>query len=283
MKKMSLIGKIILGNLCIALAVNLFILPLNLISGGSTGLVLTLQRLSGWDFAFLTAVVNIITFLVGLLVLGKRFAWTTLVSTIIYPILVRLTALAVDGLILTEEHLLAAIFAGALMGGGLGLVIGAGASTGGMDIPVIIMNRKLGISVSVAMYAMDTLILLSQMAFSPLKMLFYGLILVASTSLTINQVLLVGKSAFQVLVVSEAYEPIRQAILKELDSGVTLVQIETGYLGQMQNAVLCVISSRQLHAVQEKILSLDPRAFMTISKIQEVHGRGFSLAKKGEI
>lgn len=279
MKQNTLILKIILGNIFIALAVNLLIIPNGLISGGSTGLVLTLQHFTHLDFALLTAIINVVAFGCGFLFLGKTFALTTLLSTFIYPVIVRLTTPLTSLIVMTNEPLLAAICAGVLMGLGLGLVIGAGASTGGMDIPVIIANRKLGVSVSVAMYIMDTCILMSQMLFSDISSLAYGIVLIAATTFTINQVILVGKSECQVLVVSKEIEKIRQVIIEDLDHGATLLHIETGFERKDTKAVLCVIPNRDLHMLQKTILDIDPLAFMTISKIQEVNGRGFSLDK----
>ncbi len=279
MKQCILIVKIILGNIFIALAVNLLIIPNSLVSGGSTGLVLTLQYFTHLDFSLLTALINIGAFGFGFIFLGKTFALTTLLSTFIYPIIVHITTPLTSLVHMTNEPLLAAICAGVLMGLGLGLVIGAGASTGGMDIPVIIVNRKLGISVSVAMYVMDTCILMSQILFSDISSLAYGIVLIATTTFTINQVIMVGKSECQVLTISNEVEKIRQAIIKDLDHGATLIKIETGYQRNDTKAVLCIIPNRELHILQKTILEIDPLAFMTISKIQEVRGRGFSLDK----
>lgn len=277
MKYTSLLLKICIGNLLLALAVNLLIIPNQLMSGGATGLVLILTHYTGLEFAMLTAVVNVVTFVIGYLVLGKKFASTTLVSTLVYPLMVQLTGMI--HLHVTDEPVVAAILAGMIMGMGLGLVIGSGASTGGMDIPIIIANRKLGISVSAGMYVMDSLLLLGQMTFNDMQNLIPGLILIVFTTLTINQVMLAGKSACQVFVVSQKQEEIRQAIISKLDRGATLVHIQTGYLQQETSGVLSVVSNRDLHHLQKTILEIDPLAFMTVTKIQEVNGRGFSLDK----
>lgn len=279
MKQKTLVFKIIVGNLLMALAVNLLIIPNQLISGGSTGLVLTLQHFTGLDFSILTALINLVTFGCGLAFLGKKFALTTLLSTIIYPCIVAITTPLTSIIVLTHEPLLAALCAGVLMGLGLGLVIGAGASTGGLDIPLIIVNQKFGISISVAMYVMDTCILMCQMLFSPISSIAYGIILIAATTLTINQVLLVGKSQCQIIAISKKAQEIRQTLIADLDFGVTMLKIETGYQRELGDALMCVISRRDLHLVEKTILAIDPLAFMTISKIQEVSGRGFSLDK----
>lgn len=277
MKQISLIGKIVLGNVLLALAVNWLIIPNQLISGGSTGLALALLHYFHWDFALITALINGLTFIAGWLCLGKKFALTTLLSSVIYPLIVKLTGLA--PLVLSSDPLVAAVFGGVMMGAGLGLVIGAGASTGGLDIPVLIAQKMTGLSVSLLMYLMDSVILLLQLTFSPLQGIVNGIIMIAATTLMMNQVIVIGKSECQVFVVSEKQEAIRQAIIHDLDKGATMINIETGYLQEQTKGVLCVVSHRDLHLLQKTILELDPYAFMTISKIQEVNGRGFSLDK----
>lgn len=277
LKEAILILKIIAGNFFLALAVQLLIIPHGLVSGGSTGLVLTLQHFTGLSFSLLTALVNIVTFLIGFYFLGKKFALTTLLSTLLYPIILQVTGLFCTGIVLTHEPIVAALLAGVLMGLGLGLVIGAGASTGGMDIPVIILNKKTGLSVSFLMYIMDSCILLSQLTFHPLESLLYGIVLLGTTTLMINQVIMMGQSAFQIFVVSNKKEAIRQSIIHDLDKGATLVHIETGYQGKETYGVMCIVSPRDLHLVQKTVHEIDPYAFMTITKIQEVNGRGFTI------
>ena len=197
---------ILAGNTAYAMAVTMFILPNGLITGGTTGLALFFYHQFGLPIQAFVTVFNVAMFLVGAWVLGKRFALTTIISTFYYPFILsvfqRIPALGQ----MTRDNLLAVIFAGLLIGGGIGVVIRAGASTGGMDIPPLVLNKKMGLSVSGTMNGMDTAILLLQMVFSDKEMVLYGILLVLTYTTVLNKVLLLGQARMQVKIVSAYYE-----------------------------------------------------------------------------
>ena len=223
---------------------------------------------------------NIAIFLVGWCILGKGFALSTLVSSLAYPVLLELlqTAQQYTG-ILTEDIILCTIFGGLLIGAGIGLVIRAGASTGGMDIPPLVLNKKLGINVSVSLYVFDIAILFLQMIFSNKEQILYGILLVCIYSLALNKVLLMGKSKIQIQIISEKYEEINRLICDRFDRGSTLFEVEGGFTRNETYAVLSVVNQRELFAIQEAVLKLDADAFIIISQVNEVRGRGFTLNK----
>ena len=213
---------ILAGNTAYALAVVMFILPGGLITGGTTGLALFFYHQLGIPIQAFVTVFNVTMFLVGAAVLGKTFALTTVISTFYYPLILSVfQKLPVLGKV-TDDSLLAVIFAGLLIGGGIGVVIRSGASTGGMDIPPLVLNKKTGVSVSGAMNVMDTAILLLQIVCSDREKVLYGILLVLIYTSVLNKVLLLGQAKMQVKIVSEHYEEINQAIASELDRGVTL-------------------------------------------------------------
>lgn len=272
---------IVLGNMIYALGVVLFILPNGLITGGTTGLGLFVYHQFGISISAFVAVFNITMFIVGLLFLGLRFALSTLLSTVLYPFLLAVSENLLSGMgRLTEDPLLAVIMAGLMIGLGLGMVIKVGASTGGMDIPPLVLNKKLGLSVSVGLYFFDFVILLTQILFSDRENVLYGILLVLIYTVVLDKVLLIGEKQMQVKIVSEKYNEINQAILKQLNRGSTLLEAETGYTKQESYVVLSVVSKRELSQLQKIVNELDPTAFMIINQVSEVRGRGFSLEKQ---
>lgn len=124
--------------------------------------------------------------------------------------------------------LLSSIFAGVFIGTGVGLVLKMGANTGGMDIPSIILSRKFKWNLSIVMYSIDTVLLLIQITFSKPSDVLYGLIVVLTTSLSVNQVLIFGNSKIELFVISHEYLQIKDLILRQMDLGATLIPIETG-------------------------------------------------------
>lgn len=270
---------IILGNIILALGISTFVIPNGLIAGGTTGIGLTVQHFIGLEYSTTVALVNVITFTAGFLILGKKFALTTLVSTFIFPVLLNFFKRIQILQHMTDDTLLAAIFAGLLMGIGVGLVLRVGASTGGMDIPAIILNKKKGLPLALVMYVCDTVILLAQATFSNPEQILYGILVVILTSLVINKVVLYGSNEYQVFIISQEYEKISQCIQTEIDRGTTFVEIQTGYKKAGQKAVLSVVSNRELGELNRRVLELDPKAFMIINNVNQVKGRGFTLDK----
>ena len=268
------------GNLLYALTVKLFVLPTGLVMGGTTGLGLTANYLTGVPISAFVLAFNMVMLLLGLCVLGRRFAATTLLSSFIYPLALELWQRLLGDYVLTEDVLLCTLFAGLGVGASLGLVIRAGASTGGMDIPPLILNRLFRAPVSVCMYFFDVCILLSQGLFQSPEKLLYGVVLVMIYTMVLDKMLLMGTSRIEIKVVSEKSEEIRQAILQDLNRGVTLIQTESGYLRQNTQLVLSVLSSRELPKAEKLIHQIDPECFLMVSRISEVKGRGFSMQKK---
>lgn len=275
MRKLEFILKIILGNLLLAFSVNMFIRPFQFISGGSTGLALIIQHYFGLEFSFIVSCINIVMFIIGYVCLGKTFALTTLLSTLIYPVFIELTTDFSSMFTLTNDPLVACAMGGALMGVALGLVIQSGASTGGLDIPPLMIQKYFHVNVAVSMYIMDTMILIVQMFFSSMEGILCGLILVFATSFVMNRILTLGKTQCQVMIITSQYEEMREKFLHDLDKGLTMFFIETGYHRENQKALCSIVSQKDLHTIQLLINSIDKDAFMIVSKVHEVRGLGF--------
>lgn len=270
---------IILGNLIFALGIAVFVIPNGLILGGSTGLALSVQHFLGIDITITVAIINIVTFLAGLFILGKKFAATTLISTFIFPIFLNYFKDIERFKNITSDLLLASIFTALLVGTGVGIVLRVGASTGGLDIPAIILNKKKGIPIAVVLYAIDISILFSQMIFSNTEQILYGIIIILITTMVINKVIVYGKNDFMVTIISEKYLEISESIHNKIDRGTTFIDIQTGYKKNTQQAVMSVISKRELHSLNKLVQEIDPKAFIIINQVNQVRGRGFSLDK----
>ena len=280
-KSIKKIIMILLGNLLYSFAIAFFILPSGLITGGTTGIALFINYLTGLDISLFVLIFNIVMFIAGLIILGKTFALSTVLSSIAYPFMLSfaqwLNRLTGD---LTHDLILCTIFGGLLIGIGIGIVIRAGASTGGMDIPPLVLNKKFGINVSVSLYAFDFTILILQMFFSSREQILYGILLVCIYTFALEKVLIMGKSKTQVEIISEKYKEINDLIITRFDRGTTIYQANGGFTGNEAHAVLTVINKRELFAIQEAVMKLDPAAFIIISQVNEVKGRGFTLQKK---
>ena len=271
---------ILVGLTCYAIGTALFVLPSDMIAAGTTGLALLAEHYWGLPLSTFVAAFNVLMFLLGLVELGKEFALSTLIATFYYPFALDQAIRIVGDWVFTEDPMLCAIFAGLMIGFSLGIVIRAGASTGGMDIPPLVLRKRIGIPVSVSMYAFDFVILLTQLTFRDKEKILYGLIMVMIYTVVLDKVLMMGTRQMQVKIISERYEEISEMIQKKLDRGTTLLYIEGGHLKKPSKAVLSVVSARELPKLNSLVMELDENAFIVINQVGEVHGRGFTLTKK---
>ncbi len=280
-KHMNTVFGVLVGNAILAFTVAAFIVPHGVIMGGATGIGLTIAHYVPVDLSIIIFVVNSILFVLGAAVLGKKFAVATIASTFIYPTFLSIVQKipGIDGL--TDNLMLATLYAGALLGVGIGLIVRVGSSTGGTDIVALVLNKWFHIPVAGLLYVIDFLVLGGQVFFSDTEQIMYGVLMLVLETAILNKVMLLGQSQIQLFIISEEYEHIREKMLKELDAGVTMVHIETGYGQENRKGVLCVIPNRKLYSVKELVQAIDPKAFITITQINEVRGRGFTMERVG--
>lgn len=270
---------ILLGNTVLALAVTLFIVPGKLITGGTTGIALFLNHYFHLPISIFTFIFNLIMFICGGIILGKKFALTTLLSTFYYPLILGVFEYLFKDVLIIDDIFINTLFAGVLVGFSIAVVIKAGASTGGMDIPPLILQKKRKIPVSVSMYLFDTLIVFLQFSFSDVRQLMYGIVMIAIYSIVIEKISIIGTQKIEIKIISEYSQQIKQAIIQDVDRGVTLLHGQTGYFGIETDVLINVVSTRELAKVEKLIKQIDPNAFMIIARVNEVHGHGFTLEK----
>ena len=270
---------VLLGNTIYALAVKLFLLPANLISCGTTGIALVVNHITGIPLTGFIFLFNMVMLAVGWWILGRKFAMTTVLSSLFYPIALEMLNRLLGDVRITEDVLLNTLFAGLGLGGALGIVIRAGASTGGMDIPPLVLKKLFHIPVSASLWAFDFCIMLSQMMFHKGEDLLYGILLLFVISFALNKVLLMGTSKTEVKIVSQQAGDIRDAILSRIDRGVTMLHGEGGYLHQQTEVILSVVSNHEMPKIEQLARGIDPDCFMIVTRVTEVWGRGFTYSK----
>ena len=271
---------VILGNILYTLTVKLFLLPSNLISCGTTGLALVVNHFTHIPMTGFILVFNLAMLALGWMILGKKFAMTTILSSILYPVFLEILNRVLGDISVTDNMILNVLFSGIGLGGSLGIVIRAGASTGGLDIPPLILKKFFHIPVSATLWVFDFFIILGQASFHPLEDLLYGFLLIITVTTTLNKAMLLGTSRTEVKIVSAHSDEIRQAILSRVDRGVTMLYGQGGYGRQDTEVILSVVSNYELPKIQQLARTIDPDCFMIISQVTEVWGRGFTYGKK---
>ncbi|MBQ1810762.1 MAG: YitT family protein [Erysipelotrichaceae bacterium] len=267
------------GNLLLAFSVSAFVLPYDILSGGVAGIAVLVKPFTTISEQTIIIALVVSLFLVGWVFLGKKFAITTIMSSVLYPAY----------LLLLQNHmkpvevdpLLASVFGGLIAGAGIGLVMKVGSSTGGMDIPPLIMQKYLGFDLGKSVMAIDALTVILGLWIYDLQHVLIGLIYVYASGIMITKVLTLGLvESMSVQIISDKYEELNALIQEKVDRGVTLFHAEGGYLRQQKNVILVVISKHQYQSLLNLIRETDPAAFVIISDVKEVQGNGFSYGAR---
>jgi len=270
---------VLVGNILYAFTVKLFVLESNIMSCGTTGMALVVNHLTGMPVSVFIFCFNVVMLLLGWWILGRQFAMSTLFSSLFYPVALEILNRTLGEVHITDNMLLTVIFAALGLGLSLGMVIRGGASTGGMDIPPLVLNKLFRIPVSVSLWAFDFLILVLQMSYHTPEDLMYGILLILIISAALNKIMLLGTSKTEVKIVSSKATQIRDAILSRVDRGVTMLHGEGGYLHVDTEVILSVVANHEMIKIQRLARDIDPDCFMIVSRVTEVWGRGFSHSK----
>ncbi len=282
-KHLLVLGTILLGNALLAFAICAFVVPNGFMLGGATGIALALRHfLPEVPLSVLSAVINGVLFVIGWIFMGRKFALATLLSTVVYPAFIAVFEWLPVGTLFQADILTCAIFASVLSGLGIGIVVRVGGSTGGMDIPPCILQKYKGIPVGTSLMAFDAAIVLAQVVLQGTEGLLHSIVILFLVSAVINRTVITGEKKVQIIIISPEYEKIRQEILNDLDSGATMLNIETGYAAQEQKAVFCVTYAKKYPAVRDAALRADPKAFIVTSEVRNVNGQGYTIARNME-
>ena len=271
---------VLFGNALLAFDVTAFIIPNNIIIGGTTGIALLMGNFLPVNTAAVVFALNSVLLVMGLIIIGKKLFFTSVASTFLYPLFLSLMQRIPNIDSLSSDTLLSALFAGVLMGFSIGLVMRFGSSTGGMDITNLILAKLFHKSVAVFVYITDIIVVSAQALVSDSESILLGIVVLVLEAFVIEQVTVFGKAQLELFIITNKYDEIRLKLLGELNAGVTMSYIQTGALKENAMGIICVIPPRKLYFASEIIKSIDPAAFITVTKIKEVRGQGFTAERK---
>ncbi|EGG32171.1 YitT family protein [Paenibacillus sp. HGF5] len=271
---------IIAGSAIYAFGLLYFIIPNELMEGGVTGITVLLNYAFNISPSLSTMALNIPLFLVGMKILGKRQSVYTGLGIASLTLFLWLFELLIDrGYVVpfhTEhDYILAALYAGVTLGAGLGIVFRFGGTTGGSDIIARIINRKFGFSMGQIILSLDILIIGLSLFFIPLERILYTLVAVFIASKVIDFIQEGAYAAKAFTIISDRAPDIANRISTEMDRGVTLIPAIGAYSMQAKHMVYCVVSRQEIRRLTGIAKSLDPRAFIIINDVNDVHGEGF--------
>ena len=261
------------GSVIMAAGMNLFLIPSRLAAGGVSGLAVILFHLFKIPTSLVILGLNIPIFIAAWWLLGSDKVGNSLLGSLIFPLAIELTAPYLPAL--TYDPLLASVYGGVMMGLGLGLVFRCRGSTGGTDLLALILSRITGFSVGQGLLGADLVVVgLAVFTLGGEAAMYAALSLFISTRVIdfIQEGL--GSAKLALIITSHA-EEINQALLEELDRGVTRMIGSGGYTEAEREILLCVVSRPQVARLKALVQELDPKAFVIIGSAKAVHGEGF--------
>ena len=269
-------AQMVLGNAICAFSVTCFALPYNMVVSGVSGLGRIVNILTGFSVSAAVAVLNIALFIIGAAVLGKRFAATIALGTFAFPFFMSIFEQMTSLQHLVNEPMLAAICAGVLDGVGLGLVMRLGGSTGGIDVPAMILNRKLGWKLATVMSGIDIAIFLLQIPVTATEGIILGILYALVYGVVMDRMIILEQGGYQIMIWTEKIHEVNEELLK-IGFGTSILRGVGGYLREDRDIILCAASNRNFNKVKRAVLSIDPEAFMTITSMNEINGNGFTF------
>lgn len=265
------------GNFLVAFSVVFFILPEDILSGGTATVAIVLAHYTPVSRVAWITILNFALFGVGWLTLGSRFALSALLSTLIYPMFVSVLSAFDVSAFAQLDPLLASFYGGGLAGIGLGLVFRVNGSTGGMDIPALMMHKYLAMPQSTAVMIVDALTIGAGLYVFGIESILIGMIAVFATTFAINWTQTLGaQPAKKVMIISEKWPAVQKYLLEDVSRGVTILDGRGAWSGQDRPVLMCVVSNREYSRVEAGIAAIDSRAFIIIDDVHEVRGSGFT-------
>ena len=271
---------LLVGVALMALGLQSFLEPARLVAGGITGIGIIMDAITTLRFGVKTPLwlVNIVLNLPLFYFAWKKEGGRFLGKTILTALLLSGGLFLVENFLNIDhgDDLLAAVYGGALVGIGTGLVLRAGATTGGVDLAASLINRyHPRLSIAKGIFLIDAIIIFAGLAlFGSIKALYAILSVFVTERCTawVLEGLTVSKAVF---VVSDKAEGIKQAIICKLERGVTTIQGKGGYTGDKKEILFCIFSQKEVHKMKELIMDIDGNAFFFMADIRETFGEGF--------
>lgn len=285
---------IVTGSALVAIAMDIFLVPNKIASGGATGLATVLFHVSN-GFLPVGAVilaVNVPLFILGMKVMGRLFLIKSAVSTVLLSVMIDLfEPFAADftrkylsdfkSTGIETDLLLLCIFGGVLMGTGIGLVFRAGGTTGGTDIAATLLSRIFqNATIGQILLVIDGIVVLfAAIAFKSFLLALYAIVVIYISTKIIDTILEGVNFAKAVYIITDYPEEIADIILKQLDRGVTAFDGTGMYTRKDKKVLFCVLERTQIPKLKNIVKAHDPKAFIVMNDIREVLGE-FNRGKR---
>ena len=266
---------IVLGSFILAFGINFFLVPAKISTGGVSGIATVVYYVFNIPLSVTTLVINMILFFFGYKTLKKSSIVKTIVGIVLLSAFLEITE---KFPVYSDDMMIASVFGGILVGLGVGLTVLKDASTGGSDFAALMLNKAIPyISVASFILLIDTVVIvLSGIVFKDYTIMFYSVISLYISSKVTDWILVSGNYAKSVYIISQKNDEIANEIMTDMERGVTGIY-SRGFYNKIDNMmIMCIVRSKEIPQLMEKIKRIDKYAFTIISEVREVHGEGFT-------
>lgn len=254
-----------IGSTIVAFSYNLFFLRNNIVGFGLSGLSIVVKEF-GVDSNLFILISSIILLIISFIILGKEQTKSSVIGSLLYPLMIYLTkplSLMID--LEDTSLLLCAIFGAVISGIGYGIIYKTGFTTGGSDVVNQILTKYLKISTGSAMLFTDGLIVLSSKLVYTWQMVMYGIIILYIVS-TISDKVIIGVSQTKAFyIVTEKDKEVKEFLNSLGDTGVSVFDIRGGYTNEKKKMLFSVIPTREYYILKEGLKEIDPNAFFLVT------------------
>lgn len=275
-KKKNRLSRIVLMLISLvlgALVYNIFLLPLNIVTGGVSGMATITKHLYKIDPSFMIFILSGACAIISLLYLGIEKTAGTIIASIVYPFLVKVTAPIANIIpIETTDIFIVIIFAGVLSGISSGLMYKSGYTNGGFPVICQILHKYYKIAISKSSLIINIIVVFFGGLFFGSTNAMYAIIFLYINNLVLDKVLLGISDNKAFYIITSEEKEIKEYIIKNLKHSVTIFDVKGGFVEKKRKVLLAVIPSKEYYRLTEGIKHIDKEAFFVATDAYEVIG-----------
>ena len=265
----------VFATFCMALCYNLFLLPNNLVIGLVSGLGIIVQHVTGFSSTLFIYILNVFLLVVSYFLLGKQETKYSIVGSLLFPLMITFTEPIARFLLPYfnfDEFLVIVLLSGILYGFSSGLAYKCGFSLGGSDVVVRIFAKYFHIPEGKGNFIVSLIVIIAGGVIFGIPKIVYATIIIYISSIFIDKVMFGISNTKTFYVFTKKEEDVKKVILKEFESGFTIIPTEGGYSKKSGTLIMCVLPNREYYRFKKRIIEIDDKAFLMITDCYESHG-----------
>ena len=263
---------IIIAILMIAISVNMFLAPHDIAAGGITGLAIILERLFSFERSIVILIANAVLLVFTFLFLGRQVFFNTVIGAGLLPLFVGF----VPHITLIQDTMLSMVVGSVMFGIAVSVLYRNHASSGGTSIPPLILKKYFNMNPSIGLFITDGFVVALCLTVFSIDAFFFAIFSIFITSATMRYIETGISRKKLVYIISDMHKDISNAILNQVQKGVTIVPIIGGYQKKEMHMLMVTLDSRKYHQLMAIINRYDETAFVITDTVSDVHGRGFT-------